>query len=525
MNTILQLGILVLTTQGKSMINNKITIALADSDSDFLTRLNERIDWEHHGYFPVGTAADEEEIMHLLETQKPDLLFISRNMLTDECIDRFRNADPLVRFVVFMEPGEKKTELPATIAYMVKPLSLSRVTAELNKIYYQITNSNVPVTYGDRNEHDLSITIFSLLMNIFEEPVSEEEMIAELSLYGFEFEDGYQLRVLATYCADHRLMLREMVDRINSIIRKYYFCGSFILGNRIISLLMSNDDFMQMDNVVTEIRDAVSGRTGGECTIAISRPFQKTNSLIPSCFEAVDATKRNSHAELLRQTESNDGVVLGEMRKAAEFDKMLIATDREELARYLSEILQNEISEMGVLQILMTASSVFSASLGEAEMERLLRIHQLVNPMSDAGNLELVKQRIMYFCLAGNELLVRRKQRDGEQMVNRTISMIEHYYMEASLSLNNISRHLHITPNYLSSLIKKYSGETFSNLLIGKRMEVARNLLENSNLKVSEIAEKCGYSDQHYFSYSFKNFYGISPLKMRKNNNDKKGNA
>ena len=72
------------------------------------------------------------------------------------------------------------------------------------------------------------------------------------------------------------------------------------------------------------------------------------------------------------------------------------------------------------------------------------------------------------------------------------------------------------SPNHLSACIKKYAGETFINTLIRKRMEVARELLSGSTLKVREIAGRCGYTDQHYFSYCFKKYCGESPNAMRR---------
>ena len=35
------------------------------------------------------------------------------------------------------------------------------------------------------------------------------------------------------------------------------------------------------------------------------------------------------------------------------------------------------------------------------------------------------------------------------------------------------------------------------------------------SMKIFEISQKCGYSDQHYFSYCFKKYYGMSPNKYR----------
>lgn len=46
-------------------------------------------------------------------------------------------------------------------------------------------------------------------------------------------------------------------------------------------------------------------------------------------------------------------------------------------------------------------------------------------------------------------------------------------------------------------------------------MRAAYDMLVCTGMKVLEVAEKCGYSDQHYFSYCFKKFYGESPNKVR----------
>ncbi len=46
-------------------------------------------------------------------------------------------------------------------------------------------------------------------------------------------------------------------------------------------------------------------------------------------------------------------------------------------------------------------------------------------------------------------------------------------------------------------------------------MQAAYDMLVCTNMRVLEIAEKCGYSDQHYFSYCIKKFYGDSPNHIR----------
>jgi len=104
----------------------------------------------------------------------------------------------------------------------------------------------------------------------------------------------------------------------------------------------------------------------------------------------------------------------------------------------------------------------------------------------------------------------------GRLLCRRALEAIEQNYMDAGLSLVSLSGMLDVSPNHLSACIKKYAGETFINTLIRKRMEAAQELLTSSGLKVREIAERCGYTDQHYFSYCFKKYCGESPQAMRR---------
>ena len=107
------------------------------------------------------------------------------------------------------------------------------------------------------------------------------------------------------------------------------------------------------------------------------------------------------------------------------------------------------------------------------------------------------------------------KNNSVSALCDRTLQIIDQRYMDEGLSLGSVSEELHISPNYLSANMRKHAGDTFINLLIKRRMEAAAELLSAREMKIAEIATRCGYSDQHYFSYCFKKYYGMSPLKMR----------
>ena len=112
--------------------------------------------------------------------------------------------------------------------------------------------------------------------------------------------------------------------------------------------------------------------------------------------------------------------------------------------------------------------------------------------------------------------------RDGvRSLCQQAMRIIASEYQDESLSLSSVSDRLHVNPNYLSANMKKYAGDTFMNLLIRERMEHALQILQQSgSVRIAEVAAACGYSDQHYFSYCFKKYHGISPAKLRRTDGD-----
>ena len=104
----------------------------------------------------------------------------------------------------------------------------------------------------------------------------------------------------------------------------------------------------------------------------------------------------------------------------------------------------------------------------------------------------------------------------GELLCQRALELLDQRYMDADLSLVSLSGMLDVSPNHLSACIKKYAGDTFINILIRRRMEAGRELVTGTELKLQEISRRCGYTDQHYFSYCFKKYCGESPNAMRR---------
>ncbi|AEM77977.1 response regulator transcription factor [Thermoanaerobacter wiegelii] len=107
------------------------------------------------------------------------------------------------------------------------------------------------------------------------------------------------------------------------------------------------------------------------------------------------------------------------------------------------------------------------------------------------------------------------KNSKNRKLVEMAIKLIQENYSDLNISLNSIAEKLYITPNYLSALFKGEMGVTFSDYLTAYRIEKAKELLKDVKIKIYEVAEAVGYTDQHYFSKVFKNITGFTPKEYR----------
>lgn len=97
--------------------------------------------------------------------------------------------------------------------------------------------------------------------------------------------------------------------------------------------------------------------------------------------------------------------------------------------------------------------------------------------------------------------------------------LMETYLQEnyrSDISFQVLSERFGFTPEYLSKIFKKQTGETPSKYLTRLRMNEAKHLLVgNPELEIQKIGELVGYKDAFYFSRAFKSYTGIQPSEFR----------
>ncbi|OQA80007.1 MAG: Xylose operon regulatory protein [Lentisphaerae bacterium ADurb.Bin242] len=89
-----------------------------------------------------------------------------------------------------------------------------------------------------------------------------------------------------------------------------------------------------------------------------------------------------------------------------------------------------------------------------------------------------------------------------------------HYHL--NIGLDDLAECMHLSKSRLSAKISATFNTSFRSLVNSERLNAARNFLKNSAFNTSEVAEKCGFSDNQYFHRVFKKMNGISPGQFRK---------
>lgn len=106
------------------------------------------------------------------------------------------------------------------------------------------------------------------------------------------------------------------------------------------------------------------------------------------------------------------------------------------------------------------------------------------------------------------------QERKSSRPVRAAKEYIAKHYMK-TLTLEEISKHVHLNASYLSIVFKKETGQNFSDYLTAYRIEMAKTMLRQSDLSIAAISEAVGYADSKYFSRIFNRLVGIKPSAFR----------
>ena len=277
------------------------------------------------------------------------------------------------------------------------------------------------------------------------------------------------------------------IDDENVLVGIVSTLGSFIFGG---------DDKFDIEYVGYEIQDN-------------RRPIYKSG-----VFDGIEAAEDNKLSlEIIEQNYQSerqlmDAVSKGKLNKV---DIIASAVLNQGTEQRLSDSLRNRKNYLIIMNTLLRKAAEYGGvhpyQINKLSSHFAKRIEGLYSVDS---SFELQREMIRKYCKLVNEYSLK----GYSHLVGRVITVIS-YDLSQDLSLKSLASLMNANPSYLSAAFKRECGETLTDYVNRKRVEMAALILSQTDKQVQTVAEECGILDANYFIKIFKKHYGITPTQYR----------
>lgn len=138
---------------------------------------------------------------------------------------------------------------------------------------------------------------------------------------------------------------------------------------------------------------------------------------------------------------------------------------------------------------------------------------RVITPKQYESVLRLLTIFAQHLALVSNQLLVSRANAEPPAITRAKQFIDEHQAEE--ISLGDVAKAVNTSTFYFCKMFKKATGLNFTDYLSRVRVEKAKNLLLNPNMRISEVAFAAGFQSLSHFNRVFRRIAGESPTSYR----------
>lgn len=528
------------------------TLIIADDEFDIRKAIVKTIDWTALGFEIVGEAENGREAVELIEAKNPDVVITDIKMPFVDGIEltkSIRETNPMTKVVFLTGFDEFEYALSAiklsVFEYLLKPISSKNLIETMTKIKLRLDEEirqihDVELLKETYNEN-MPLMRFELLVSLINNSNEIKNLGEKAERRGINLKGGTytvftvkldkkSIQSSSLKTDDIELILISVRNMAKTIAKKYVSSEVFIYDENVVAIISDTKESIGQYSyiLINELHQSIIKHYNILSAIGVSNPF----SDLKNTHEAYQSSISALHYAFV----SEDGgiIYIGdfEPRNAIMFlydearelrlQSIIKAGDIPTLDEFADEIFK-EISDkkatladcqiciLGIFSdILKLAKTVMPDY--EANIPGSL---DFISEMYKKESLDEMKTWFSTVCKQIAEAIGTNRKDSSGILANEAYDYLKLNYSDPGISLKSVSERLFISPGYLSTAFKKETGETFSDCLIRLRMENAMELLQASGLKIFEISGRVGYTDQHYFSYCFKKYYGQSPNETR----------
>ncbi|MCR5665689.1 MAG: response regulator [Eubacterium sp.] len=528
-------------------------LMLLDDEAIVLQGIQKVFDLPKHGYEVVGAYQDGTRALEELAKKQPDLVITDIKMpkMTGiEFVTEAKKILPNAEYVILSGYGDfvfAQEALKLGVAdYLLKPIEKDAFGKMLDKMHEKIAQKHDEMDYAysvnswiQTNKEELKNRFF---ISLAEDNVLDEKLyqMLKVDLKMDVDETPFIMIKLETYHmefqSDYLSEMGELVSKVTEELSQYGRIEQFLLDESIALLVYPDEEHEEMigdmPRVVHELYQPLEKsmqklidehkKVGIHLVAGISKIHKGLRNIFVARNECIKAIFLQE-ANLQDTIDSKEQVYASETHipydKIEElFRETLVSATEDRIAQVIDDI-YNEIKKR--------PANVMRDTMCTTTFLILLRIYQQqirIESRPDIvqiGLLDLQQLQQTYPTLEDQKritfelsktLAIAMNSNHGmtsNKIIADALAYMEEHYKE-NLSLQHVADAIGISKNYLSNLFKKELDITFVNYLTGLRIEKAKGLLKEGNLKMYEVAEAVGYNDYAYFSQIFKKHTGVT---------------
>lgn len=503
-------------------MNEFYRILIVDDESSIRNGLLNFIDWSENGFDVVGEAANGKEALKKIEELNPQIVItdIVMPILDGVQLSKIiQSKYPDIKIVILSSHSDfeyvKKTFQSGAVDYILKPtLKPMELLAVLKKLAADFGTTRSFLTTEKKIENTLSQYLSGYtdhmdlsLMDHYFRGSTFCLLTIDLKLYAdtVSIKTFVQNEPLNTL-TDYQPALFSTDQNILCLLFNYSISFGHTLSHiqaslkniRIIeptAFFVLSKEFSSITDIKNIYDELISESKNMRFFFKDTALITQDQLFIPKTIQSFDTKKYFIHlvnqnfVEVLENIEHH-------------LQKMIDQKVHEnELKRFANSVFYD----------LFSAIEESNFTLENLQQKRML----LLTNMNSCIYLEDFSVLIHTFIDELKKKLTAYYAQSNGDLITIILQYIKEHAAE-KITLNDIALKFHFNYHYLSSYFSGHFNETFPDYLNRIRIEQSIELLRNSAMSISEVAESCGYSDISYFSKVFKRIIGKTPTQFRR---------
>jgi two-component system response regulator YesN len=518
------------------------TIIIVDDEEEVKNRIVSKIP-ANFGFEIVGLASNGYDALELIDKVRPNAVITDIRMPFIDGIQLaklIRKNYPKTKIAFISGYNEftyaKVAIELGVISYLSKPITESDVLEFLTKLKNQLDDEYQQVF----NQERLDTIYLENLPNLIENQFSSLLQISVLSdsdLNRFKvfdidlFQGVFLLGIIEIDHETEFIRIEQLrIFLLNLLKQKFSrFKNLYCFNTGFGMVFIINDDELNQEEFESTLYEVVLTKkefSDIKIKIGVSNLFDDFK-LFPSRVE--QARKAMSYSNYL-----NIGTIIHykDIVSKKSLNLKLTATEIKDISyvikfgseKEIHTLFQNLIKNNELREEYLMNKQYYIVNLVQIFIDFANSLHVEINDIVEGDIIAILSAYHLLsevFAYLEDLVFTIRKaniqtfQDRSKDILAEAISYINMNYADASLNLNDLCEKLGVSVSYLSTLFKKVLETSFSKYLVKLRMEKAQEQLCFTTLKIYEIANKVGYNDIYYFSYSFKKHTGQSPKEYR----------